>query len=103
MAIIDTITNMSRLWHDLQKTSGYKNNFSYDGAKALMEYLDQLSDDIGEHIEYDPIALCCEYAEYNSLNEYNKIHDTDFNSWDDLAQETTIIEFDNGCAIVQDY
>lgn len=62
MAIIDTVTNYTRLYHDLKRMG--RNNFSYEGAKALMEYLDNLSDDMGKNIEYDPIAFCCDFAEY---------------------------------------
>ena len=38
-------------------------NFSYEGQEILFDYLEQLSDDIGEPIERDVIAICCEYAE----------------------------------------
>ena len=38
-------------------------NFTYDGARILFDYLEALEDDIGERIELDVIALCCDYAE----------------------------------------
>jgi hypothetical protein len=38
-------------------------NFSYEGAKALFEYLEQYEEDTGEELELDVIALCCEYSE----------------------------------------
>lgn len=53
-------------------------NFSYAGLGALFEYLDDLSDDIGEPITLDVIALCCEYAEYELtelLHDYDDYHD----------------------------
>ena len=34
------------------------------GAYALAEYLDELSEDIGEPIEWDRVAIRCEYSEY---------------------------------------
>jgi hypothetical protein len=34
------------------------------GAYALAEYLDELSDDIGEPIEWDRVAVRCDYSEY---------------------------------------
>lgn len=37
--------------------------FSYEGAKALFEYLEQYEEDTGEELELDVIALCCEYTE----------------------------------------
>ena len=38
-------------------------NFSYDGLNALYDYLEQLEDDMGEEIELDVIAICCDYSE----------------------------------------
>lgn len=41
-------------------------NFSYDGKRALFDYieeLEELEDETGEEYELDVIALCCEYAE----------------------------------------
>ena len=49
-----------------------KDQFSYDGKKALFEYLEDLEQDIGEDIELDVIALCCDYSEYESALEWAK-------------------------------
>jgi hypothetical protein len=38
-------------------------NFSYEGQGVLFDYFEQLEFDLGERIEFDPIAFCCEYAE----------------------------------------
>lgn len=113
MAIIDTMQDNTRLYHDLQKTDGYKNNFSYEGAIALFDYLDQLSDDIGENIEYDPICWCVEYSEYKDFEEFQNdksyIKDgkqvngyEDINNLDELRDNTEVIEFDSGI-IVRDF
>jgi len=44
--------------------------FSHEGKKALFEYLEN-------EVKLDPIALCCEYSEYDNLkelqNNYNNI------------------------------
>lgn len=37
--------------------------FTYTAQRALFDYLEQLEEDMGEKIELDVIALCCEYAE----------------------------------------
>lgn len=42
-------------------------NFSYEGLEALFDYLEQYEQDIGEEIELDVIALCCDYAESDVL------------------------------------
>lgn len=38
-------------------------NFSYEGLELLFDYLEQLGEDIGEEIELDVIAICCDYSE----------------------------------------
>lgn len=43
--------------------AGRKDQFSYEGLKALFEYLEQYEEDTGEEIELDVIALCCDYYE----------------------------------------
>ena len=80
-----------------------RENFSYDGLKALFEYLEQLGDDIGEEIELDVIALCCEYAEYDSLKEYNDAYDTKYGEIDLIQDDTTLIKIDDERFIIQQY
>lgn len=48
----------------------YKNSFSYEGKKALFDYLEQYSEDTGEDIEFDLVALACEYTEYEDLGDF---------------------------------
>jgi len=44
-------------------------SFSYEGKKALFDYFEELERDCGEEIELDVIAFCCEYSEYESVQE----------------------------------
>ena len=53
---------------------GRGNQFSRDGLAGLYEYLEQLSEDIGEPLELDVIGLCCDYNEEtfkDVANSYN--------------------------------
>lgn len=50
-------------------TGSYKDNFSYEGKKALFEYLEQWDEETGTQTEFDPIAICCEWTEYASADE----------------------------------
>lgn len=43
-------------------------NFSYEGQGELFDYLEMLEESTGTEIEFDPIALCCEYCEM-TINE----------------------------------
>lgn len=40
------------------------NGFSYAGARVLVDYLDELSEDCGKNIEFDSVAIRCDYSEY---------------------------------------
>jgi len=79
------------------QSSNYKNNFSYEGLTALFEYIEELEDDIGEEIEFDMIALCCEYSEYDDLEDFNEqySHEKDGYTLDDIRDETIVIEIPN--------
>ena len=71
-----------------------RENFSYDGLKALFEYLEEFEDGTGEEVELDVIALCCEYAEYDSLNEYNDDYGTKYDEIDLIQDDTTLIKIE---------
>ena len=69
----------------------YKNNFSYDGKRALYDYLTELSEDTGENIELDTVALCCEYTEYEDLEEIKGQY-PNIETLEDLQDNTQVIE-----------
>lgn len=45
-------------------------NWSRAGAFALVEHLEELEEDIGEEIEFCPVALRCDYSQYCSLEAW---------------------------------
>ena len=46
------------------------NNFSREGLQCLFDFLEEFEEGTGEEIEFDPIALCCEYTEYEDIDEF---------------------------------
>lgn len=59
-------------------------NFSYEGLGALYEYLEELSEDIGDDIELDVIAICCDYTEYSEDAAREEFDiDPDVENWQD--------------------
>jgi hypothetical protein len=54
---------------DAFRSMDRQDQFTYDGKRALFDYLEELEEDIGQPIELDVIALCCEYSEYDSPAE----------------------------------
>ena len=83
----------------IAQSDSYKNNFSYEGANALQEYIDELSEDINDPIEFDPIAWCCAYSEYDDLDAIIKAYD-DINNEEDLLNATTVIPVDGTSRII---
>lgn len=50
-------------------------NWSLSGAEALINYLEDLEDSIGKPIEFDTVAIRCEYSEYSSAVEAAEDYD----------------------------
>ncbi len=78
------------------------NNFTYDGKRALYDYLENYEEDTGEEIELDIIALCVEYTEYENLKELQENY-TDIESMEELEEQTTVIKIDDERFIIRDY
>lgn len=45
-------------------------NWSRAGAFALVEYLEELEEDIGEEVEFCECSIRCDYYQYDSLEDW---------------------------------
>ena len=93
MAIVQSINNVCQ-FREAFRIAGRMDQFSYEGLEVLFDYLDNLSEDIGEPIELDVVALCCEYYE-SSIEELIDNYKIDVSDAD--GDEETIAE------LVKDY
>lgn len=96
--MIITTTTIDDFLNWLHQSASYRNNFTDNGARALFEYLEDLSDELEGPLEFDPIAWCCEFSEYTDLKEIQEQY-WDIKTLDDLRNNTQVIEFDNGIII----
>lgn len=94
--MIDTV-NFSRFVDSFSDT--YKNNFSYEGKRALFDYLESLEEDTGEQIELDPVALCCDYQEFENFKEVQDQY-SDIKDLEDLENHTTVIKVEGTDKII---
>ena len=78
------------------------NNFSYDGLCVLFEALEIYEEDTGEAIEFDVISLCCDFTEYEDIEEYRQESGTDY-TLEDLRGDTWVIEVDDDRFIIQNF
>ena len=76
-------------------------NFSYEGLGALYEYLESMSEQMGEAFELDVIALCCNFTEY-SEDEARREFDIDPDSEDWQDEVPDAIASGDDFVIVQD-
>ena len=85
-------------------------NWSYEGAHALAGYLEEIEASSGEEIEFDPVAIRCDFAEYSSAREAAKEHSFDAPEGADeeeseraaleyLQGNRQVIEFDGGIIV----
>ena len=81
-----------------------KENFSYEGLQAMFEYFNQLEDDLVGQIEFDPIAICCEYSEYENLIDFQSDYDVDdYPDMESIYDNTTVIPFGVESFIIQQF
>lgn len=90
-------------FHDAFIRMNRKENFSYDGRKALFEYLEQYEQDCGEEVELDVIALCCEYTEYEDLKAFQADYGEEYESIEDIEDKTTVIRIDDESFLIQQF
>lgn len=75
-------------------SDSYKNNFTYKGKRALFDYLESIEQDTGTPIELDPIALCCEYTQFDDLADYHSQYDP-LDTIEDIQNKTQYIPIEN--------
>ncbi len=108
MTITRTLTN-----HDIAYLLLADDNASWTrgAANGIAEYLQQLSDDIGEPIEFDRVAIRCDYSEYTFESIQSAYSNCcDFEDCEDnddviavLADHTCIVWHDEDTIVIQDF
>ena len=68
------------------------NNFTYDGLNALWSWITEMEEESGEEYELNVIELCCEFTEYQDIEEINEVYsDYNFKTIDDITEYTVVI------------
>lgn len=91
--------------------AGRETQFSVAARRAIFAHIESIEDSCGSESELDPIAICCEFAEYPSAREAASEYGFEPEGDDDDAREksalewlqgeTQVIEFDGGIVIQQ--
>jgi len=99
--MVTTITET--VFIDTFTTIGRDINFSIAARKALFAYYEELEVSCDTKIEFDPIAICCEWSEYDSLESLNEDRITELESINELQEVTQVIELSNGALLMAEF
>jgi hypothetical protein len=89
---------------------GRESQFSVNARRALFAHFEDFEHDTGTEIELDPIAICCEWAEYKSPKEAAKDYGFEWKpnligrhdaSLEWLREQTQVVEFEGGIVVQQ--
>jgi hypothetical protein len=93
--------------HDFIHCDALK-TFSYDGRVALFDYIEDYEQSCGTELDFDPVALRCEFTEYTDIKNAYEIYQlddedlTELDMMEYLQDRTQVIEFKTGI-ILQDF
>lgn len=104
------VQNVSKsMFMDAFNRYGRKDQFSYNALSELYDYYESLGEDLGEEVELDVIAICCDWTEYDDeglVQDYGYLEGRDdYDDEDDyfdailneLNRRTFVIEVGKGC------
>ena len=81
-------------------TSRRPNQFTYEGLSALFEHIEQYEEDCDTEIELDVIGLCCDYCEYDNLKEFQDEYGEEYETIEDIENETIVIQINEESFII---
>jgi len=81
------------------------NNFSIEARRVLFAWFEQLEEATEEDIELDPIAICCDWAEYDLdelKREYDQVKDCEDldEALEVLGEETLVLGMTNNDTLI---
>lgn len=79
------------------------NAFSDTGLSALFNYLEELEKDSTQELELDVIALCCEFTEFENLEEFQSEYGDEYEDIGEIEDKTIVIKIDDDSFIIKDF
>jgi hypothetical protein len=76
---------------DAFRNADRNENFSYDGKRALFDFLEDCTEQTGIEVELDVIAFCCEYSE-DDVNTIIENYSIDVSEAEDDEEKEEIVE-----------
>jgi len=73
------------------KDAGREDQFSLDALTVLFYHLEEWESQMSEPMELDVIALCCDYEEYDSLEDFQADYGDEYVSLEDIEERTLVL------------
>ena len=77
--------------------------FSYSGLETLFENLQEYEEATGEEMELDVIAICCDFTEYENIQEFQKEYGVEYQTIEDVGEKTLVLYIDEESFIIQNF
>ena len=89
----------SQFVHEFNKIR--PNHFSRQGLECLFDFFEELDENLETETEFDPIAICCEWLEYDSIEEFWDEYDKDdYEDIEAIQDMTQVIDLSHGAFII---
>ena len=91
--------------HDFIHCDALKNAFSYDGRVALFDYLEDYEQECETELDFDPVAIRCDFTEYANIADFWNDYDRyEYQSMRDIEDNTSVIYIpDSDAFIIQQF
>ncbi len=90
-----TLNNSEAL--DIVKRMDRLNQFGYEACILLIEHMEEIEsmelDEKGNplhEIEFDPIAICCDFTRYENLKEFQDAYGKEYETMEDVEEQTQV-------------
>jgi len=81
--------------------AGREEEFTYNARKALFYNLKEYEEATGEEIELDVVALCCEYTEFENIEEFWEAYGQDgYPDIEAIEENTQVIMIDDEAFLI---
>ena len=97
-----TLSNSEAL--EIAKKMDRLHQFGYEGWELLIEYMDELEDMQEEEIEFDVIAICCDFTRYENLKEFQDSYGEEYETIEDIEEDAQVLYIEKEyCTEIHDY
>ena len=86
-----TTVNQSEFIDAFHRSDRYE-QFGYDALCSLFDYFEQMEEDCGEEMEFDVIAICCDYS-VDSVQDIAQNYSIDIEGLDETEAQEKVLDY----------